>query len=87
MRPEWSFMKHRDRVVIGSLVVAMGFLFAAAARAGEDDVRSLLETLGIQVPSRMAAAPAFALPDVSGRTVRLVDYQGRTLMLYFWTTW
>jgi len=35
----------------------------------------------------MAAAPVFALPDVSGRTVRLEDYQGRTLMLYFWATW
>jgi hypothetical protein len=65
----------------------MGLLLVLVARAGEDDVRSLLETLGIQVPSRMAAAPAFALPDVSGRTVRLEDYQGRTLMLYFWATW
>jgi cytochrome oxidase Cu insertion factor (SCO1/SenC/PrrC family) len=80
-------MTHRERVVIGSLVVAMGLLLVLVARAGEDDVRSLLETLGIQVPSRMAAAPAFALPDVSGRTVRLEDYQGRTLMLYFWATW
>jgi hypothetical protein len=80
-------MKHRNRVVIGSLVVAMGLLLVLVARAGEDDVRSLLETLGIQVPSRMAAAPVFALPDVSGRTVRLEDYQGRTLMLYFWATW
>jgi hypothetical protein len=87
MRPEWSFMKHRDRVVIGSLVVAMGLLLVLAARAGEDDVRSLLETLGIQVPPREVAAPAFALPDVTARTVRLADYQGRTLMLYFWTTW
>jgi cytochrome oxidase Cu insertion factor (SCO1/SenC/PrrC family) len=87
MRPEWSFLIRRGRMVAGALLVAAVLLWTLAARAGQDDVRGLLETLGIQAPPREVAAPAFALPDLTGKTVRLADYQGRTLMLYFWTTW
>jgi cytochrome oxidase Cu insertion factor (SCO1/SenC/PrrC family) len=32
-------------------------------------------------------APAFALPDLDGRTVRLEDFRGKVLLLFFWTTW
>lgn len=32
-------------------------------------------------------APALALTDLHGRTVRLSDYKGRVLLLNFWATW
>lgn len=32
-------------------------------------------------------APAFALPDLEGRPVRLEDFRGKALLLFFWTTW
>jgi cytochrome oxidase Cu insertion factor (SCO1/SenC/PrrC family) len=32
-------------------------------------------------------APAFSLPDLIGRTVRLTDLRGKTVMLFFWATW
>jgi len=32
-------------------------------------------------------APAFSLPDLTGRTVRLEDLRGKTVMLFFWATW
>ncbi len=32
-------------------------------------------------------APPFALPDLTGKTVRLEDFHGRFLLLFFWATW
>jgi thiol-disulfide isomerase/thioredoxin len=32
-------------------------------------------------------APAFALPGLDGRTVRLADFQGRPVVINFWATW
>jgi peroxiredoxin len=32
-------------------------------------------------------APAFALKDLRGRTLRLGDYKGKVLLINFWATW
>ena len=32
-------------------------------------------------------APAFALPSLDGRTVRLEDLQGKLVLIFFWATW
>ncbi len=32
-------------------------------------------------------APAFALPDLSGKTVRLEDFKGKIVLVFFWATW
>jgi cytochrome oxidase Cu insertion factor (SCO1/SenC/PrrC family) len=32
-------------------------------------------------------APAFALPDLQGKTVRLEDLKGKVVVLFFWATW
>jgi cytochrome oxidase Cu insertion factor (SCO1/SenC/PrrC family) len=33
------------------------------------------------------AAPAVALPNLDGKTVRLDDLKGKVVMLVFWATW
>ncbi len=60
---------------------------AISSPAAEDEVRSLLRELWVQVPPPEMGAPLFSLPDVNGTTVRLADLKGRAVMLYFWTTW
>ncbi len=33
------------------------------------------------------AAPAFTLPDLDNKPVRLEDFKGKVVMLVFWATW
>jgi len=75
-------------VTIGSfLALAVVLATAVTTPTAEDDVQGLLHTLGIQSPPGELAAPSFALPDTKGSPVRLSEYRGRTVMLYFWTTY
>ena len=47
----------------------------------------LLDALQLAKPTSRLEAPAFDLPTLSGRSVRLADLRGRPVLLYFWATW
>lgn len=51
----------------------------------------VLTTLLIILPAAAAGqsskAPALALKDLRGRTVRVGDYKGKVVLLNFWATW
>lgn len=68
------------RVALASLAVA---LLATTALAAEPDFAAL-QVLRYDPPK---PAPAFALPDLTGETVRLADFRGKVVLLYFWATW
>lgn len=57
-------------------------LAAPVAAAGPD-----YAGMQIQPYDPAKAAPAFALPDLDGKTVRLEDFKGKVVMLVFWATW
>ena len=47
----------------------------------------LLQALQLGRPTSRLEAPAFDLPTLGSRPVRLGDLRGRVVLLYFWATW
>jgi cytochrome oxidase Cu insertion factor (SCO1/SenC/PrrC family) len=55
---------------------------SGAAAAGPD-----FASLQVQPYQPPKPAPAFSLPSLDGRTVRLEDFRGKVVLLFFWATW
>ena len=74
------------RPLAGSILIA-AVLWAGAAAAQPAAAPPAWEKLGVQAYESPRPAPAFALPALDGRTVRLEDQKGKALLLFFWATW
>jgi cytochrome oxidase Cu insertion factor (SCO1/SenC/PrrC family) len=59
------------------------FMLATSAAGAAPDYTSAQ----VQPYPDAKPAPAFALPDLEGRTHRLEDLRGKVVMLFFWATW
>jgi cytochrome oxidase Cu insertion factor (SCO1/SenC/PrrC family) len=73
------------RIAAGSVIAAA--LLATVATAQPAAAPAAWEKMGVQVYESPKPAPAFALPALDGRTVRLEDYRGKALLVFFWATW
>ncbi|MFQ5895526.1 MAG: TlpA disulfide reductase family protein [Nitrospinota bacterium] len=67
------------------LIVLLGL--ALAGGVGAAGQRELFEAMGVLAPRRRTPAPEFALPALSGGTLRLADLRGRVVLVNFWATW
>ena len=63
--------------------VALALLTVSGAGAAGPDFASF-QVQPYQPPK---PAPVFALPSIDGPTVRLEDFRGKVLLLFFWATW
>lgn len=66
----------------GFTAMALALLLVGGAGAAPD-----LASFQAQPYEPRKAAPAFSLPSIDGRTVRLEDSRGKVLLLFFWATW
>ena len=41
----------------------------------------------MDTPELGSAAPPFALPTLSGETLRLSDFRGQRLLVFMWASW
>lgn len=44
-------------------------------------------SMGVSPYDPPKPAPALALPDLQGKTVRLADLKGKVVLVFFWATW
>jgi cytochrome oxidase Cu insertion factor (SCO1/SenC/PrrC family) len=65
------------------VLLALALLTVGSAGAAGPDFASLK----VQPYEPPKPAPAFALPSIDGRTVRLEDFRGKVVLLFFWATW
>lgn len=72
---------------LATVVVTVMIAGASMATPGvAAEVEALFAELRVQRPATPSPAPALALPDLAGRTVRLRDLQGSVVLLSFFTT-
>ena len=68
--------------ILVAAILALTTISGGAAMAAPD-----FAAMQIQPYEPPKPAPAFALPDLDGKTVRLEDFRGKVLLLFFWATW
>ena len=70
------------RIVAACALFVVALLVRTAAAAPPD-----FQSMQAELYRPRKPAPAFALPSLDGRTVRLEDFRGKVVLLFFWATW
>ena len=79
-------MKLIKVVPISLVIIAVGFSVFSWAN-NDQQVNEKVSESTDKAKATLVVAPDFSLKDLSGRSVSLSQYQGKTVLLGFWTTW
>ncbi|MBI4364599.1 MAG: TlpA family protein disulfide reductase [Candidatus Latescibacteria bacterium] len=69
-------------LVAGLAIAGLALVAGCARKASEQGVAASADAGTVGSP-----APAFELPDLDGKTVRLADFKGKVALVNFWATW
>lgn len=86
MKPTGKFIKY----LIVTMVVVFGIILVFSIKGKSEAGRSsqdLMAAMNISKIIKKVKSPDFMLENLSGETIRLSDYQGKVVLLNFWTTW
>jgi cytochrome oxidase Cu insertion factor (SCO1/SenC/PrrC family) len=72
---------------IGIVLIIVCCLVVAAPYKSSGTPEDLMSAAGVQVFKQELKAPGFDLPDLTGKTVSLKNFQGKAVMLFFYATW
>jgi peroxiredoxin len=67
---------------MNKILAVLVTLAAAAVAADQPGLR-----VALQPEKERQPAAGFALQDVTGKTIKLADFQGKVVLLDFWATW
>jgi cytochrome oxidase Cu insertion factor (SCO1/SenC/PrrC family) len=73
------------RIVAAGVVLAAisGAALSGVVRAATPDFAAF-QIIPYEPPK---PAPELALPDLDGKAVKLQDFRGKVLLVFFWATW
>jgi cytochrome oxidase Cu insertion factor (SCO1/SenC/PrrC family) len=67
---------------LARLALVLALLLPTGAAAAPD-----FAAVNVQTYESPKPAPAFTLPGLDGRPVRLEDLRGKVVLLFYWATW
>jgi len=74
------------RIWVGVLI-ASALAMGCGGREEGDGTQRETDEAELAGATQPVEAPDFALPDLAGKTVRLSDFRGKTVVIDFWATW
>jgi cytochrome oxidase Cu insertion factor (SCO1/SenC/PrrC family) len=69
------------------LLIIFGIWTAFALEEAAYAANNLLPDAGVFTFVEKPNAPVFEIEDLEGKQVKLQDFRGSAVLLFFWTTW
>jgi cytochrome c biogenesis protein CcmG/thiol:disulfide interchange protein DsbE len=84
-------IRPREKITVKKLKLLVGALAAVVLVVGLYLANQFWISPAVRIQARSSGdhplAPGFSLTDITGKPLKLSDYQGKVVMLDFWATW